>query len=74
MRASLALLSTRCCVVQMPGARVEGLVLSQCGRHLLANCGDKAIREFDVAERLSSAASDGGNPGCLGQGVRSVSA
>ena len=39
----------------MPVTRVDDLVLSLCGRHLLAICGDKAIREFSVAERLATA-------------------
>ncbi|KAK9830614.1 hypothetical protein WJX81_005607 [Elliptochloris bilobata] len=52
--SSLQVLQT----LQMPPARVEGLALSQCGRHLLAICGDKAIREFSVAERLATSVAE----------------
>ena len=46
----------------MPVTRVDGLVLSLCGRHLLAICGDKAIREFSVAERLATAHAPAAQP------------
>ena len=58
--------------VQTPVTRVDGLVLSLCGRHLLAICGDKAIREFSVAERLATAHAPAAQPASADVEVRAV--
>ena len=62
----------RCIDVQMPVTRVDGLVLSLCGRHLLAICGDKAIREFSVAERLATAHAPAIQSASMGMEVRAL--
>ena len=58
--------------LQMPVTRVDGLVLSLCGRHLLAICGDKAIREFSIAERLATAHAPAHQPASADAEVRAA--